>query len=72
MQRCSTACDNRRGVTKPLVILSHLCNNTFMNKNEILNKINELEKVLETLCVEDYQSYDEINYELEYLYGQLN
>jgi len=28
--------------------------------------------VLETLCVEDYQSFDEINYELEYLYGQLN
>jgi|TARA_Y100000022_G_scaffold168944_1_gene154263 hypothetical protein len=43
-----------------------------MSKNELLEKINELEKVLETLCVEDYQSFDEINYELEYLYGQLN
>ena len=42
-----------------------------MNKNEILDKINELEEVLGTLCVEDYQSYDVINYELEYLYGQL-
>jgi len=43
-----------------------------MNKNELLEKINELEEVLETLCVEDYQSYEKINYELEYLYGQLN
>ena len=42
-----------------------------MSKNELLEKINELEKVLETLCVEDYQSFDEINYELDYLYGQL-
>ena len=32
MQRCSTGCDNPRGVTKPLVILSHLCNNTFKIK----------------------------------------
>jgi len=42
-----------------------------MNRQELQNKINELEKVLETLCVEDYQSFDEINYELDYLYGQL-
>ena len=43
-----------------------------INNQEIKSKINELEKVLETLYVEDYQSFDEINYELEYLYGQLN
>ena len=42
-----------------------------MNRSELQNKINELEKVLETLCVEDYQSFDEINSELDYLYGQL-
>jgi hypothetical protein len=39
-------------------------------KDEILNKIEELEQELETLNLGDY-SYDVVNSELEYLYGQL-
>ncbi len=38
--------------------------------DEILNKIEELEQELETLNFGDY-SYDIVNSELEYLYGQL-
>ena len=38
--------------------------------DEILNKIEELEQELDTLNLGDY-SYDVVNYELEYLYGQL-
>ena len=41
-----------------------------MNNQEIQNKINELEQELETLNQGDY-SYDVVNSELEYLYGQL-
>ena len=39
-------------------------------KDEILNKIEELEQELDTLNLGDY-SYDVVNSELEYLYGQL-
>ena len=43
---------------------------TTMTNQEIQNKINELEEALDTLNIGDY-SYDVVNSELEYLYGQL-
>ena len=42
-----------------------------MNNQDIQNKINELEQELDTLNEGDY-SYDVVNSELEYLYGQLD
>ena len=37
MRRCSTGCDNRRGVTQPLVIRPDLCKYTGMNKTTLLS-----------------------------------
>jgi len=43
-----------------------------MNRAEILAKIAELEEELESLDEMDYQSFEVINYELQFLYIDLD